>query len=736
MGFDAARSIFADAFDPRNAKTPVSNTGDCGWLFFGGHYAEVLEFLCSPVAGPANVKVVVSEPGLGKTVMLRSAVERLKGVARTAFVSWTLFNPEDFLKYLLSELGSSEPLPQDLTAAQNHFENLLRSAKTEGKRLVLAIDNAHNLSPATLGNLSALLDRDTAHPPQLTLLLAGLPALHEQIADPAASGIRERIAEVRRIAPLNAEQTAEYINARTAALGGSRLSPEQSENITARSGGVLRNIDKLCQELQLPTESWQQRIEDALRVNTPPAERSVTLVDTPEHEKSIAAVDTTADKGPITRLDSPLKEWPIAPVDVAATEEAIPTAAHVTRLVGWAADRPAMWSGTLGELASASGISVEEVSDVVENRIEELRRNGIAAAVQRSPGRPRMITLSRLQPEPTIRLQPEPTIRLQPEPTIRLQPEPTIQPDPKIEPEPTIQPNLTVQPDLMIQPDLMTETEPSVEPHAMLEPEPAIEGREKEAVLYPEASLEHPDAAPEREPASEAGLHWTQASDESNSAMAITPAVIFAIIVGVMVVVAGTILYLRASNSAHKARSTGQHVSATKRPPEADEVAGLLADRQRLASYEKAATNGDSVAQRRLGLALFSGGDGVVADRVAGYTWLVMARNGGQEVDKATLDSLTRSLTPGEIRDVRNMLGRMYERGIGCVPNPIFADEWFLLGAAANDARSREESAALERRMSRQQISQAHLLSKEWLRRHTGADHYSPIRTRPVSQSQ
>ena len=701
MGFDAARSIFADAFDPRTAKTPVTKTGDCEWLFLGGQYAEVLDFLCSPVAGPANVKVVVSEPGLGKTVMLRSAVERLKGVARTAFVSWTLFNPEDFLKYLLSELGSSEPPPQDLNAAQDHFEKLLRSAKTEGKRLVLAIDNAHNLSPATLGNLSALLDRDTARPPQLMLLLAGLPALHEQIADPAASGLRERIAEVRRIAPLNAEQTAEYINARTAALGGSRLSPEQLENIAARSGGVLRNIDKLCQELQLPTESWHQRIEDAPRANTPPAERSVTLVDTPEHEKSIAPLDTRVDKKPITRLDSPLNERPIAPVHVAATEESIPTAAHVARLVAWAADRPAMWSGTLGELASASGISVEEVSDSIENRMEELRRNGIAAAVQRSPGRPRMITLSRLQPEPTI----QPDLTVEPESTI-----PSHRRIPHEEPAP--------QPYGPIPERVQRDSSPP-QHAANAQREHEIGGTEKEAVLYPEARLEHPDAAPEPEPASEAGLHWTHASDECNSPWALSPAVILAIIFGVIIVIAGTILYLWSSNSAHKARSTGQRVSATKQPPEADEVTGLLADRQRLVSYEEAATQGDSVAQRRLGLALSSGGNGVVADRVAGYTWLVMARNGGQEVDKAMLDSLTRSLTPGEIRDIRNRLGRMYERGIGCVPNPIFADEWFLLGAAVNDARSRDESAALERRMSRQQISQAHVLSKEWLRRHT-----------------
>ena len=78
-----------------------------------------------------------------------------------------------------------------------------------------------------------------------------------------------------------------------------------------------------------------------------------------------------------------------------------------------------------------------------------------------------------------------------------------------------------------------------------------------------------------------------------------------------------------------------------------------------------------------------------------------MARNGGQAVDKTTMDSLSRSLTPGEMRDARYRLGLMYEQGIGSVRNLVLADQWFLLGAAVSDARSRAESAALESRMSR-----------------------------------
>ena len=191
-------------------------------------------------------------------------------------------------------------------------------------------------------------------------------------------------------------------------------------------------------------------------------------------------------------------------------------------------------------------------------------------------------------------------------------------------------------------------------------------------------------------------------------------AVVFAVIIALAVM----FFYLWAPSS-HRASNTGQRVSEAKQSSEVDEVTGLLTDRHRLALYEQAAAKGDSVAQRRLGLALSLQNGGVADDRIAAYVWLVMARNAGQAIDKTTMDSLTRSLTPSEMRDARYRLGMMYEQGIGSVRNLVLADQWFLLGAAVGDARSRAESAALERRMSSGQISQAHTLVDDSLRRHT-----------------
>jgi type II secretory pathway predicted ATPase ExeA/TPR repeat protein len=613
-----------------NAAT-VNGTVNSESLYLGAQYAEILDFLCSPAASRANVKVLVSEPGLGKTAMLRAAIEQSKAEARTAFVFWTLFKAKDFITHLLFEMGSSGPAPSNLSAAQRQFENLLRRAAAQGRRFVLAIDEAHHLSPASLQRLAALLDRDTASPPQMTVLLGGLHSLHDVLAAPEARGIRERIAGVKTIEPLNAEETAEYIGARMMSLGVGPVSREQLCHIASSSGGVLRTIDKLCHELLLQTGCCERRGNEA-------------------------------------------------PGDRPLNEDFISGEAHIARIAAWVTEHPGTWSGTVAELAAATFVSPDGISDAVENRLQDLRKAGIAAAVHRSPGKPRMITLSRIEREQA----PESQVAAPELHEHDAGPQPQERPQ-----EPGNQPALD---------------------HA----------RPSEVWLYP--PIEKPGAAKRR-------LTW-----------ALKAAVVVAVFLGI----AAGLRYIRSSNSAGQASSGSQRVSEPQRSPEADQGTGLQSragtrdaksqtasaqrysegngvprdDKAAIAVYEKAATQGDPVAQQHWGVALASGSGGVKVDPVAAYAWLVMARNGGQAVDQAMLDSLTRRLTPDEILDVRYKLGLMYEHGIGCVPDVVSADEWFLLGAAAGDARSRAESATLEQRMSPGQISKAHARSDDWLQRH------------------
>jgi type II secretory pathway predicted ATPase ExeA len=614
-----------------NAAT-VNGTTNSEPLYLGARYAEILDFLCSPPTGYANVKVLVSEPGLGKTAMLRTAMESSKGEAETAFVFWTLFKAKDFITHLLFEMGASGAFSSEVHSAQQQFEDRLRRTAAQGKRFVLAIDEAHHLSPASLQRLSTLLDRDTSFPPQMTVLLGGLPSLHDLLAAPEASGIHQRVEGVKTIEPLSAEEAAEYIGVRMSTLAVGPVAREQLWHIASSSGGVPRTIDKLCHQLLLQNETWQRRTNEALRGGTP------------------------------------------------ANGDFISAGVAVARIAAWVAEHPGTWSGTIAELAAATFVPPDGISDAVENRLQDLRRAGIAAAIQRSPGKPRMITLSQIEREQA------------PEPHVSTPELHRREGGPQLQDTPTEARN-----------------------------QPALDhARPGEVWLYP--PVEKPSAA-------KRWLTW-----------GLRAAVLVAVFLGI----AAGLRYLRSSNSDPRTSPAFRDKSEPNSSAKVDATTGLRRraktgdagsqispanrnsggggmprdDTAGMHLSEQAATQGDPVAQRRLGLALASGSGGRKVDPVAGYAWLVMARNGGQAVDQATLDSLTRRLTPGEILDVRYKVGLMYEHGIGCAPDVVSADEWFLLGAAAGDARSRAESASLEARMSPEQISQAHARSDGWLQRH------------------
>ncbi|HET6934208.1 MAG TPA: tetratricopeptide repeat protein [Candidatus Angelobacter sp.] len=344
-------------------------------------------------------------------------------------------------------------------------------------------------------------------------------------------------------------------------------------------------------------------------------------------------------------------------------------------------NRAKTWSGTVAELAAATGIPAEEISDAVENRSQRLRKAGIAATVEQAPGKPPIVTLY--------------------------------------------------------------EVESGVAPE---QPSGDQELEEAHAASGDQDSGDKVEVEPERsqEESVEANPDVTEAPGEPPAIRHSTWKLRAAVALGMLAAGLAAIVYLAFPSSAHRAEPVSQPLTRPVPTQPPDELAALrnradagdigsqteLADRYRegngvpqdnktaMALYRDAAIKGDPVAQYRLGLAL-SSGDGVAADRVAAYAWLVMARTGGQTVDPATMDSLTHSLTPSELVEVRYRLGLMYERGVGCVADPVTADEWFLLGEEVGDSRSRTESADLERRMSKEQIRQAHVRAADWLRRHS-----------------
>lgn len=342
----------------QSARVPRTTPND---LYRGPKYSEVLEFLCSECNGPANLKVLVSEPGLGKTSLLRAALETMQPRVRSSFLFWTQLEPSEFVNYLLLSMGIANPSAA-LDTARQQVEEALQRAAHAGKRFVLAVDEAQNLSPTALDRIATLFDGPVARTSQLQVIFSGQEQLRSRIADPEASRMRARIARVMSLCPLTDHEVAEYIAQRFPELAGSTAVP----HIIAESGGIPRIIDRLCDEL-LNRDSAYAGQDESISVR-------------------IASLGATsrgsAQFVPLTR-----------PSGAAATTGH--TSASVARISEWFARQPCAWSGTAAELAVATGEPVEGISRTIETAAEQLRNAGVLATVQRGRGKLPIITVRR-----------------------------------------------------------------------------------------------------------------------------------------------------------------------------------------------------------------------------------------------------------------------------------------------------------------------------------------------------
>ncbi|HZQ92469.1 MAG TPA: AAA family ATPase [Terriglobales bacterium] len=383
-------------------------------LYLGGRYAQALEFLCAAREGPANITLLISEPGLGKTCLLRAALARLEPGSRTAFVFWTQLEPLEFIQHLLSAAGVSEPAG-DVATAQKQLQEVLQDSARAGKRFVLAIDEAQNLSPEALEKLSAVLDFGLAKTGRLHVIFAALPGFTASLERPQARRLQERVGGVVSLAALTHNETAEYIEFRSRRAGEARLPQEEARRIVSGSGGVPRVIDQLCDEALRRIAGNEQEtaeitlLDSALGALFPagqlpryaipfepaqpppsaaPIARPAATADVPARPPAAARERAAAHRAPAPPA-SPPRPAPSRP-------QAGPADPSVAKVCEWFLEPRRSWSGTPAELAVASGAAAEGLAERLQASADVLRGFGVQAAVVRRPGRPRMITLSRL----------------------------------------------------------------------------------------------------------------------------------------------------------------------------------------------------------------------------------------------------------------------------------------------------------------------------------------------------
>jgi general secretion pathway protein A len=257
--------MFLDFYKLR--EQPFGVTPDPRYLYFSPGHREALASLFYGIETGRGFLSLVAEPGMGKTTLLFQLLQRWKGYVHSAFLFQTQCDSRELIRYLLDDLGLKSD-GEDIVRMHSELNDFLYRETKAGRRVVVFIDEAQNLSDTVLETVRLLSDFEAPDKKLLQIILAGQPELALRLARPGLAQLCQRIAIQARLDALPAGEVVRYVYHRLQVAGyeGSELfTPGALELIAERSRGIPRLINNLCfNALSLGCAAQQIQIEAAV----------------------------------------------------------------------------------------------------------------------------------------------------------------------------------------------------------------------------------------------------------------------------------------------------------------------------------------------------------------------------------------------------------------------------------------------------------------------------------------
>lgn len=195
-------------FDLR--KKPFKLVPNPEFLFLGKCHEEVLAHLTYATSQGDGFVEITGEVGTGKTTLCRVFLEGLDKDIEAAFIFNSKLDSTQLIKAIHKELGiiSIANGPAELTIDLNDF---LLEKKSQGKSVILLIDEAQNLGKETLEQLRLLSNLETTSSKLLQIILVGQPELREILDSHEMRQLRQRINLSCHIHPMTQKETFDYI---------------------------------------------------------------------------------------------------------------------------------------------------------------------------------------------------------------------------------------------------------------------------------------------------------------------------------------------------------------------------------------------------------------------------------------------------------------------------------------------------------------------------------------------
>ncbi len=231
---------------------PFQLKPDASFFFDSKGHKRAAAYLQYGLSQEDGFIIITGEVGAGKTTLMRYLFQSLEQerIVVAQLVSTNL-GADDALCMVAAAFG----LPYTNLSKAGlllALEQFLHQCAQEGKRALLVVDEAQNLSQETLEELRMLSNFQTQDRPLLQTFLMGQPEFRRTLLGSNMQQLRQRVIATYHLGPLDQPETKAYIEHRLRKVGwnGSPVFHDGIfEIIHEFTGGIPRRINQFCDRL-------------------------------------------------------------------------------------------------------------------------------------------------------------------------------------------------------------------------------------------------------------------------------------------------------------------------------------------------------------------------------------------------------------------------------------------------------------------------------------------------------
>ena len=231
-------------------EKPFAITPDPRYLFLSERHAEALAHLAYGIQEAGGFVQLTGEVGTGKTMVVRSLLQQLPANCDMALILNPRITPAEFLLAICDELHVAVPerLTTSVKALVDLLTRFLLDAHARGRRVVVMVDEAQNLSPDVLEQVRLLTNLETATQKLMQIILVGQPELRDVLGRSDLRQLAQRITGRYHLEALTREETLAYVRHRLRVAGATTdvFTTGALRDVHRHSGGIPRVINVIC----------------------------------------------------------------------------------------------------------------------------------------------------------------------------------------------------------------------------------------------------------------------------------------------------------------------------------------------------------------------------------------------------------------------------------------------------------------------------------------------------------